>query len=62
MAEPAEFGLAFIAQFHSVAALWDWCEDNREKFTGLIDRIEFWQGFDWKQNRWPLRAPRPPAS
>ena len=59
MAEPAEFGLAFIAQFRSVAELWDWCADNREKFTGLIDRIEFWQSFDWTQSRWPAAQPRP---
>ena len=52
MAEPA-----FIAQFKSVAELWAWCEDNREKFTGIIDRIEFWQGFDWKKNRFAGRAP-----
>ena len=57
MAEPAEFGLAFIAQFRSVADLWDCCDDNREKFTGIIDRIEFWQGFDWKQNRFSGKAP-----
>lgn len=58
MAEPAEFGLAYIAQFGSVAELWDCCGDNREKFTGIIDRIEFWQGFDWTQNRWPVGAPK----
>ena len=45
LAEPAEFGLAYIAQFRSVAELWDGCGDNREKFTGIIDRIEFWQKF-----------------
>lgn len=53
MAEPAEFGLAFIAQFHSVAELWDWCGDNREKFTGIIDRIEFWKDFDWQRSQGP---------
>jgi ribonuclease/clavin/mitogillin len=57
MAEPAEFGLSFIAQFRSAGELWDWCDDNREKFTGIIDRIEFWQGFDWKQNRFSGRPP-----
>ena len=57
MAEPAEFGLAYIAQFRSVAELWDCCGDNREKFTGLIDRIEFWQRFDWAQNRFRGRPP-----
>jgi 8-oxo-dGTP pyrophosphatase MutT (NUDIX family) len=62
MAEPAEFGLAFIAQFRSVAELWDWCADNREKFTGLIDRIEFWKDFDWKANRWPEGVPGIPRA
>jgi 8-oxo-dGTP pyrophosphatase MutT (NUDIX family) len=57
MAEPAEFGLAFIAQFRTVAELWECCGDNREKFTGIIDRIEFWQGFDWKENRFSERPP-----
>jgi 8-oxo-dGTP pyrophosphatase MutT (NUDIX family) len=57
MAEPAEFGLAFIAQFGSVADLWDWCDDSREKFTGLIDRIEFWKDFDWKANRFSGAPP-----
>jgi 8-oxo-dGTP pyrophosphatase MutT (NUDIX family) len=52
MAEPAEYGLAFIAQFRSVDELWDACADNREKLTGIIDRIEFWEGFDWKAGRW----------
>jgi 8-oxo-dGTP pyrophosphatase MutT (NUDIX family) len=62
MAEPAEFGLAFMAQFRSVDELWAWCGDNREKFTGIIDRIEFWQDFDWKQNRWPRGVPRIPTA
>ena len=32
-----------------------------EKFTGIIDRIEFWKDFDWTQNRWPVWAPKNPA-
>jgi ribonuclease/clavin/mitogillin len=62
MAEPAEFGLAYIAQFRSVAELWDACGDNREKFTGIIDRIEFWQGFDWKRGEGPQPGRRGPRS
>jgi 8-oxo-dGTP pyrophosphatase MutT (NUDIX family) len=55
MAEPAEYGLAYIAQFGSVDELWATCEDSREKFTGIVDRIEFqfWKDFDWKARRWP---------
>jgi 8-oxo-dGTP pyrophosphatase MutT (NUDIX family) len=54
MAEPAEYGLAYIAQFGSVDELWAACEDNREKFTGIVDRIEFqmWKDFDWAAGRW----------
>jgi len=54
MAEPAEYGLAYIAQFRSVSELWAACDDNREKFTGVVDRIEFqfWKDFDWKAERW----------
>jgi endoribonuclease LACTB2 len=54
MAEPAEYGLAYIAQFHSVAELWATSDDNREKFTGIVDRIEFqfWKDFDWAAGRW----------
>jgi 8-oxo-dGTP pyrophosphatase MutT (NUDIX family) len=54
MAEPAEYGLAYIAQFHSVNELWAACDDSREKFTGIVDRIEFqfWKDFDWKAGRW----------
>ena len=54
MAEPAEYGLAYIAQFRSVDELWGACDDNREKFTGIVDRIEFkfWKDFDWGAGRW----------
>ena len=54
MAEPAEYGLAYIAQFRSVDELWAACDDNREKFTGIVDRIEFqfWKDFDWAAGRW----------
>jgi 8-oxo-dGTP pyrophosphatase MutT (NUDIX family) len=55
MAEPAEYGLAYIAQFRSVGELWAACDDNREKFTGIVDRIDFkmWTDFDWNEARWP---------
>lgn len=51
MAEPAEYALGWITQFRSVDELWAAHADNREKFCGIIDRIEFWQDFDWKANR-----------
>ena len=51
MAEPAEYGLAYLAQFGSADELWAAHADGREKFRGTIDRIDvFWEGFDWKQN------------
>ncbi len=54
MAEPAEYGLAYIAQFGSVEELWAASDDNREKFTGIVHRIEFqmWNDFDWAAGRW----------
>lgn len=54
MAEPAEYGLAYLAQFGSLDDLWAAHEDRRHKFHGIIDRIDvFWDGFDWKANRFP---------
>jgi len=53
MAEPAEYGLGYLAQFPSLEALWDAHADRRHKFHGIVDRIEFWRDFDWKANRWP---------
>jgi 8-oxo-dGTP pyrophosphatase MutT (NUDIX family) len=54
MAEPAEYGLGYLAQFDSLDDLWSAHADRRHKFRGIIDRIDaFWQGFDWKENRWP---------
>jgi ribonuclease/clavin/mitogillin len=53
MAEPAEYGLAYLAQFESFDALWRAHADGRHKFHGIIDRIDsFWARFDWKANRW----------
>jgi 8-oxo-dGTP pyrophosphatase MutT (NUDIX family) len=52
MAEPAEYALAYLAQFGSVDDLWAAHDDGRHKFHGIIDRIDvFWESFDWKANR-----------
>lgn len=51
MAEPAEYGLAYVAQFASVDDLWAAHGDGRHKFHGIVDRIEFWEGFDWAAAR-----------
>ncbi len=54
MAEPAEYGLAYLAQFTSLDDLWAAHDDGRPKFHGIVDRIHvFWEKFDWKQNRFP---------
>jgi 8-oxo-dGTP pyrophosphatase MutT (NUDIX family) len=54
MAEPAEYGLAYLAQFESLDDLWAAHVDRRHKFHGIIDRIHaFWASFDWKTNRFP---------
>jgi 8-oxo-dGTP pyrophosphatase MutT (NUDIX family) len=56
MAEPAEYGLGYLAQFESLDEVWSAHADGRHKFHGIVDRIDaFWEGFDWKQNRWPDR-------
>ena len=60
MAEPAEYGLGYLAQFGSLDEVWSAHADGRHKFHGIVDRIDaFWEGFDWKQNRWPDRSPTP---
>lgn len=54
MAEPAEYGLGYLAQFASLDDVWAAHADGRHKFHGIVDRIDaFWEGFDWKSNRWP---------
>ncbi len=54
MAEPAEYGLGYLAQFESLDDVWRAHADGRHKFHGIVDRIDaFWEGFDWKANRWP---------
>lgn len=53
MAEPAEYGLGYLAQFDSLEAVWAAHVDGSEKFHGIVDRIDvFWKDFDWKRNRW----------
>ena len=52
MAEPAEYGLGYLAQFSSLDELWS-VADGTLKFRGIVDRIDaFWKAFDWKANRW----------
>jgi 8-oxo-dGTP pyrophosphatase MutT (NUDIX family) len=56
MAEPAEYALGYLAQFTSLDELSATGADNREKFHGIVHRIDaFWADFDWKANRWPSR-------
>jgi 8-oxo-dGTP pyrophosphatase MutT (NUDIX family) len=52
MAEPAEYGLGYLAQFDSLDELWAAHADRRHKFHGVSDRIDAaWADFDWKANR-----------
>jgi hypothetical protein len=54
MAEPAEYALAYLAQFDSLEQIWTAHADGLDKFGGTVHRIDaFWERFDWKQNRWP---------
>ena len=54
MAEPAEYGLAYLAQFAALDDLWAAHRDGHHKFQGIADRIDvLWDSFDWKQNRFP---------
>jgi hypothetical protein len=60
MAEPAEYGLAYLGQFASLADLLGAVGDNREKFHGIVHRIDsFWEHFDWKANHWARGARHP---
>ena len=55
MAEPAEYGLGYLAQFVSLEELRA-AGVGVEKFHGIVHRIDsFWENFDWKANRWPSR-------
>jgi 8-oxo-dGTP pyrophosphatase MutT (NUDIX family) len=40
MAEPADSGLGYLAQFDSLGAIWAAHEDRRHKFHGIFDRVE----------------------
>jgi 8-oxo-dGTP pyrophosphatase MutT (NUDIX family) len=49
MAEPAEYGTQYLAQFDSYEALWRHHADGRPKFHGIIDRLDAarYYLFDW---------------
>jgi len=49
MAEPAEYGTQYLAQFPSCEALWAHHGDGRHKFHGIIDRLDAARHyqFDW---------------
>ena len=54
MAEPAEYGLGYLAQFASLDELWAAHADGQQKFHGVGDRIDrAWAEFDWKASRFP---------
>jgi len=56
MAEPAEYGLGYLAQFRSVGELWAAHADGQQKFHGVSDRLDAaWADFDWKANRFSSR-------
>ena len=40
MAEPADCGLGYIAQFGTLAEVWRAHEDGRHKFHGILDRVQ----------------------
>ncbi|MBI2205764.1 MAG: hypothetical protein HYU41_18110 [Candidatus Rokubacteria bacterium] len=52
MAEPAEYGLAYLAQFDALADIWAAHVDGAPKMNGIVDRIEFWGDFDWSKVSW----------
>ena len=49
MAEPAEYGTQYLAQFESYEAVWRHHADGRPKFDGIIDRLDAarYYLFDW---------------
>jgi 8-oxo-dGTP pyrophosphatase MutT (NUDIX family) len=49
MAEPAEYGMQYLAQFESYEALWRHHADGRHKFHGIIDRLDVarYYSVDW---------------
>jgi ribonuclease/clavin/mitogillin len=40
MAEPADCGLRYLAQFEALAEVWRFHEDGRHKFHGILDRVQ----------------------
>jgi 8-oxo-dGTP pyrophosphatase MutT (NUDIX family) len=57
MAEPAEYGLGYLAQFTSVDELWAAHADGKHKFHGVSERMDVaWKDFDWKASRFPGSA------
>jgi 8-oxo-dGTP pyrophosphatase MutT (NUDIX family) len=49
MAEPAEYGTQYLAQFESCESVWRHHADGRPKFDGIIDRLDAarYYLFDW---------------
>ena len=49
MAEPAEYGAQYLAQFETYEAVWRHHADGRPKFHGIIDRLDAarYYLFDW---------------
>jgi 8-oxo-dGTP pyrophosphatase MutT (NUDIX family) len=49
MAEPAEYALGYLAQFDDCEAVWRAHADGRQKFTGIVDRLDAARvyHFDW---------------
>jgi len=49
MAEPAEYGAQYLAQFDSCEAVWRHHADGRPMFDGIIDRLDaaLYYLFDW---------------
>jgi 8-oxo-dGTP pyrophosphatase MutT (NUDIX family) len=49
MAEPAEYGTQYLAQFDSCEAVWRHHADGGPKFDGIIDRLDAarYYRFDW---------------
>jgi 8-oxo-dGTP pyrophosphatase MutT (NUDIX family) len=58
MAEPAEYGLGYLAQFASLDELWAAHADGAHKFHGIVDRYESWNEFDWRRNEGATPRPR----
>ncbi len=57
MAEPAEYALAYLAQFGSLDELWTAHADGRARFEGISHRSDAIAA-DWKTARFAYRAGR----